>query len=97
MPNEVGPCHEKIRYPELSMPITEKVWKKYYKIMIRVCLCVPSNRQNLSFKNLSGLKIMTSALDKMFSVSFGMILMFLNAVLVLIFLSVLVNSIEVDF
>jgi hypothetical protein len=59
------------------------------------CVCVPYIRQNL--KNLSGLKIMTSALDKLFSVTFGMILVFLNAVLVLIFPSALINFIEVDF
>jgi hypothetical protein len=48
-------------------------------------------------KNLKGLKIMTSALDKLFSVSFSMLLVFLNVVLVLIFLSALINFIKVDF
>jgi hypothetical protein len=44
MPNEVGPCHEKTRYPELSMPISEKVCK----IMLQnynTCVCA-LNGQN---------------------------------------------------
>jgi hypothetical protein len=76
--------------------------------MKRICVrhATPYIRQNLFLgsgfplryiKNLSGLKIMTSALDKLFSVSFGMIIVFLNVVLVITFPSTLINFNKVDF